>query len=99
VSFDPSQSTDPAHAREMAGKDDPQHNPLEVSAANPEVSSAANEGGYSRKEKETVTYASHGGGKVKQGVVPENKAYAAQDKRRSDRPQDVRGASMTPGSR
>ncbi|KAK5079621.1 hypothetical protein LTR70_006496 [Exophiala xenobiotica] len=99
VAFDPSQPTDPAHAKDMAGKGDPQHNPLEVSAANPEVSSAANEGGYSRKEKETVTYAGHGQGKAKQGVVPENKAYAAQDKRKSDRPQDVKVGTMAPGSR
>lgn len=99
VSFDPSQPADPAHARQMAGKDSPDANPLEISAANPEVSSAAREGGYSRKEKDTVTYASSGSGKSKQQAVPENKAYAGTDSRRPDRPQDVRTGTMKPGSR
>ncbi|KAK5952108.1 hypothetical protein OHC33_006995 [Knufia fluminis] len=99
VSFDPTQSTDPAHAKDMAGKDSSDHNPLDVSAANPEVSSAAREGGYSRKEKESVTYASPGSGKSKQQTVPENKAYAGSDSRRPDRPQDVRTGQITPGSR
>lgn len=99
VSFDPTQSTDPAHARDLSGKDSPDHNPLEMSAANPEVSSAAREGGPSRKDKESVTYASSGSGKSKQQTVPENKAYAGSDSRRADRPQDVRTGQMTPGSR
>jgi len=99
VSFDPSQPTDPAHAREMSADSSPGYNPLAVSAANPEVSSAAREGGYSRKEKETVTYASSGSGKSKKQAVPENKAHAGADSRRPDRPQDVRTGSVMSGSR
>ena len=99
VSFDPTQSTDPAHAKDMAGRNSPEGNPLEISAANPEVSSAVTEVRYRKKEKATVTYASQGDRKGKAGGVPENKATAGMDKRRSDRPQDVRAGSMAPGSR
>ena len=98
-SFDPSQPADPAHAKYMAGKDSPGANPLEVSAANPEVSSAVREDGVSRKEKDTVTYASSGSGKSKQRSVPESKAYAGSDSRKPDRPQDVRAGQIPPGSR
>ena len=98
-SFDPSQPADPAHAKYMAGKDTSGPNPLEVSAANPEVSAAVREDGFSRKAKETVTYASSGSGKSKQHGVPKSKAYAGSDSRKPDKPQDVKAGQIPPGSR
>lgn len=105
VSFDNSQSTSPEHAIDMAGKPTNRYNPLEVSAANPDVSVAGTEAEYAPRGKEAFTYVGTTSAKSKKPVqIPENKSYAGYDKRRGQRPQDVAKSQnsrnvMRPGSR
>lgn len=102
LSYDHTVSNDPEEAVKLAGNLGQKYNPLEVSAANPKVSTVGSQGEFTVERKETITYLGKSSRKQDPpALVPKNRTYAGTDTRKPQSPRDIaeQRRTIVPGSR